>query len=163
VKSLATQTGKATEDIAAQVAAVQEATHGGVDAIKSVGQIIAQVGKISATVASAVEEQSATTQEITRNTQEAARGTQALSVHIAGVSQGAGMTGNAADHVLNAAGEPSRTAGRRRAEVDSLPGRIRAPSPGFLTRICASPCEKSGPQAARSAAAARWLRSQSVM
>ena len=126
VKSLATQTGKATEDIAAQVNAIQEATQGAVGAIKSVGHIIQQVSEISATIASAVEEQGATTKEITRNTQEAARGTQAVSVNIAGVSQGAGMTGKAADHVLSAAGELGRTADKLRAEVDSFLMRIRA-------------------------------------
>jgi methyl-accepting chemotaxis protein len=126
VKSLATQTGKATEDIAAQVNAIQDATQGAVSAIKSVGHIIQQVSEISATIASAVEEQSATTKEITRNTQEAARGTQAVSVNISGVSQGAGMTGKAADHVLNAAGELGRTAEKLRAEVDSFLTRIRA-------------------------------------
>jgi methyl-accepting chemotaxis protein len=126
VKSLATQTGKATEDIAAQVTAIQEATEGAVTAIKSVGHIIQQVSEISATIASAVEEQSATTKEITRNTQEAARGTQAVSVNIAGVSQGAGATGKAADHVLSAAGELGRTAEKLRAEVDSFLSRIRA-------------------------------------
>jgi methyl-accepting chemotaxis protein len=126
VKSLATQTGKATDDIAAQVTAIQEATQGAVGAIKSVGHIIQQVSEISATIASAVEEQSATTKEITRNTQEAARGTQAVSVNIAGVSQGAGATGKAADHVLHAAGELGRTADKLRAEVDSFLSRIRA-------------------------------------
>ena len=126
VKSLATQTGKATEDIAAQVTAIQEATQGAVTAIKSVGHIIQQVSELSATIASAVEEQGATTKEITRNTQEAARGTQAVSVNIAGVSQGAGATGKAADHVLHAAGELGRTADKLRAEVDSFLGRIRA-------------------------------------
>jgi methyl-accepting chemotaxis protein len=126
VKSLATQTGKATEDIAAQVAAIQTATEGAVGAIKSVGHIIQQVSEISATIASAVEEQGATTKEITRNTQEAARGTQAVSVNIAGVSQGAGMTGKAADHVLTAAGELGRTADKLRTEVDAFLTRIRA-------------------------------------
>ncbi len=126
VKSLATQTGKATEDIAAQVSAIQAATRSAVDAIRGVTRIIAEVNEISASIASAVEEQGAATQEITRNTQEAARGTQEVYANIAGVSQGAAMTGKAAEHVLSAAGELSQGAEKLKLEVDAFLGGIRA-------------------------------------
>jgi len=126
VKSLAVQTGKATEDITAQVAAIQSATKGAVDSIRGIGVTIAEVNQISTAVASAVEEQGAATQEITRNTQAAARGTQEVYANIAGVSQGAGMTGKAAEHVLAAAGDLSRLAEKLRLEVDGFLGGIRA-------------------------------------
>ena len=126
VKSLAAQTGKATEDIAGQVTAIQSATKSAVDAIKSVGHIIAHVNEISATIASAIEEQGAATKEITRNTQEAARGTRAVSTNIAGVSQGADMTGEAAERVLGAAGELGRMSERLKAEVEAFLAGIRA-------------------------------------
>src|SRR5216683_2077576 len=113
-------------DIAAQTNAIQDATKGAVTAIKSVHRTITEVSEISASIASAIEEQSAATKEITRNTQEAARGTLSVSSNIEGVSQGAGMTGKAAEQVLGAAAELSRTSERLRAEVDAFLTRIRA-------------------------------------
>jgi methyl-accepting chemotaxis protein len=126
VKSLATQTAMATDDIAAQISSIQDATKGAVAAIKSVNRTITEVSEISASIASAIEEQSAATKEITRNTHEAARGTLSVSSNIEGVSQGAGMTGKAAEQVLGAAAELSRTSERLRAEVDAFLTRIRA-------------------------------------
>ena len=126
VKSLATQTAMATDDIAAQISSIQDATKGAVGAIKSVNRTITEVSEISASIASAIEEQSAATKEITRNTHEAARGTLSVSENIEGVSEGAGKTGKAAEQVLSAAAELSRTSERLRAEVDAFLTRIRA-------------------------------------
>ncbi len=126
VKSLATQTAKATDDITAQVSAIQAATKQAVDAIQGVSRIIARVNEISTSIASAVEEQGAATNEITRNTQAAARGTQEVSSNIAGVSEGAGMTGKAAEHVLAAAAELSQVSEKLRGEVDAFLTGIRA-------------------------------------
>ena len=85
VKSLATQTAKATEGITAQVAAIQGSTREAVDTIKGIGEIIDHMSEIATSVASAVEEQGAATAEIARNIQEAAAGTQEVSSHIVGV------------------------------------------------------------------------------
>jgi methyl-accepting chemotaxis protein len=126
VKSLATQTAKATEDITQQIGAIQGATKGAVDAIKNIGQTVAQVNEISTSIASAVQEQAAATGEITRNTQEAARGTQEVSANIAGVSQSAGATGAAAAQVSAASEELSRQAEILRTEVDRFLDRMRA-------------------------------------
>jgi methyl-accepting chemotaxis protein len=126
VKSLATQTGKATEDIAAQVAAIQAATRSAVEAIRGVFDVITAVSDISTSIASAIEEQGAATQEISRNTQAAARGTQEVYGNIDGVSQGAAMTGKAAEQVLSAAGELSQGAEQLKAEVGAFLDAIRA-------------------------------------
>jgi len=126
VKSLAAQTARATEDISAQVSAIQTATGNAVDAINAVGGIIGQVSEISSSIASAVEEQGAATKEITRNTQEAARSTQEVFTNIAGVSQGAGMTESAADHVLASADQLGSTSLRLKQEVDAFLAAIRA-------------------------------------
>ena len=79
VKSLATQTARATEGITAQVSAIQGSTQEAVDTIKGIGQIIDKMSEIATTVASAVEEQGAATAEIARNIQQAAAGTQNVS------------------------------------------------------------------------------------
>jgi methyl-accepting chemotaxis protein len=126
VKSLAAQTARATDDISAQVSAIQTATGNAVDAINAVGGIIGQVSEISTSIASAVEEQGAATKEITRNTQEAARSTQEVFSNIAGVSQGAGMTEAAADQVLTSADQLGSTSERLKQEVDAFLAAIRA-------------------------------------
>ncbi len=100
VKLLASQTGRATEEISTQIGAVQAETTRAVIAIKGITQIIEQVRQISSAIASAVEEQGAATQEIARNVGQAAQGTQEVSTNIAGLSEAAGMTGLVAEKVL---------------------------------------------------------------
>jgi methyl-accepting chemotaxis protein len=117
VKNLATQTGKATEDIARQIAQIQSATKDAVESIREIGTTIGEISEIAAAIAAAVEEQGSATQEIARNVQQAAAGTQEVSSNIVGVSRGASDTGAAATQVLSAAGELSRQAEQLRSEV----------------------------------------------
>jgi methyl-accepting chemotaxis protein len=126
VKSLATQTAKATEEITAQVAAIQGATGASVQAIQAIGGTINRVNQIAAAIAAAVEEQGAATQEIARNVQQASNGTTQVSGHIASVSQAAGETGVAAGEVLSSAKGLARLSEALRDDVDRFVGNIRA-------------------------------------
>ncbi len=126
VKALASQTAKATEEIAAQVASIQAATRESVEAIKGIGRTVGEVNEIAATIASAVEEQGAATQEIARNVQQAAKGTEQVSANIASVTQAAARTGDAATQVLGAAGDLSEQAGHLRTQVDQFLTAVRA-------------------------------------
>jgi methyl-accepting chemotaxis protein len=126
VKSLATQTAKATDEISGQIGTIQSTTTDAVAAIKRIGGTIGEMNKIATTIASAVEEQGAATQEIARNVQEASKGTTEVSSNIAGVSQAAGQTGAAATQVLGAAGDLSTQAETLRNEVDRFLVSIRA-------------------------------------
>jgi len=126
VKSLANQTAKATEEIAAQIAGVQNATEQVVGAIKAIGGTIEQINGVSTSIASAVEEQGAATQEIARNVQQAAAGTTEVSSNIAAVSQAAQHTGTAAGQVLDASHKLGRQAQTMRAKVDEFLAAIKA-------------------------------------
>jgi methyl-accepting chemotaxis protein len=126
VKSLANQTAKATEEISAQVAAMQGATNEAVAAIQSIGGTIGSINEIATTIASAVEEQGAATQEIARNVQEAAQGTGQVSSNIVGVNQAAAETGAASSQVLASAEELGRQAETLRGDVDNFLAKIRA-------------------------------------
>jgi methyl-accepting chemotaxis protein len=126
VKSLANQTAKATEEIAAQVAAMQNATGEAVHAIQSIGGTIGSINEIATTIASAVEEQGAATQEIARNVQEAAQGTGQVSSNIVGVNQAAAEAGEASSQVLASAEELGKQAETLRADVDGFLAKIRA-------------------------------------
>jgi len=103
VKSLATQTGRATDEISAQIAAMQAAAAGGAHAIKGIGGTILRINEIVTAIASAVEEQSAATQEIARNVQQAASGTREVTANISGVTRAAAETGALSGQVLAAA------------------------------------------------------------
>jgi len=126
VKSLATQTAKATEDIANQVKAIQSATGDSVAAIEGITGTITRINEIATTVAAAVEEQGAATKEIARNVQQAAAGTTEVSSNISGVTKAASETGAASGQVLGAAGELARQGEKLRAEVDRFLADIRA-------------------------------------
>ena len=126
VKSLASQTAKATEEISAQVAAMREATAEAVQAIQNIGGTIGAINEITTAIAAAVEEQGSATQEIARNVQETAQGTSALSGHIGGVTRAAGETGSAAGQVLASAEELNRQAATLRTKVDGFLVNIRA-------------------------------------
>ncbi|WP_431855736.1 methyl-accepting chemotaxis protein [Azospirillum sp.] len=102
VKNLATQTAKATEDIAQQIAAMQTATQESVGAIRSIAGTIRAINEIAATIAAAVEQQSAATREIARNVGEAADGTRHVRENIDIVAKAAADAGQSAHKVLDA-------------------------------------------------------------
>ena len=126
VKSLATQTAMATDDIGAQISGIQESTKQAVAAIMEIAGVISQINQISSSVAAAIEEQGRATQEIARNATEAAKGTTESSANISGVMEAAGDTGTAANEVLDAAKEVAALSENLHAQVDSFLKQIRA-------------------------------------
>ncbi len=126
VKALATQTAKATGDIATQIKAMQEATKTSAQSINGITDTINGVNETATAIAAAVEEQGAATQEISRNVLQAAQGTQEVSGNIAGVSQAARQTGSAAVQVLASAGELSRNGEALKAHVATFLREVRA-------------------------------------
>ncbi|MET1028101.1 MAG: methyl-accepting chemotaxis protein [Dongiaceae bacterium] len=126
VKNLASQTARATEEIASKIGEIQTATTQSVDAIQGIGSVIGEINHISTTIAAAIEEQTAATQEIARNVQEASQGTTEVSANIQGVTQAAGETGRAAEQVLAAASGLGRQSEILRGQVDQFIATIRA-------------------------------------
>ena len=130
VKNLANQTAKATEEISAQINAVQGATEDAVNAIQGITTTISKINEVVTTIASAAEQQGAATQEIARNVQQASTGTQEVSTNISGVTQAASETGQGAGQVMEASSELSRQAETLRREVDGFIARIRTDNKG---------------------------------
>ncbi|MEH3147807.1 MAG: methyl-accepting chemotaxis protein [Methylobacterium frigidaeris] len=126
VKELATQTGRATEEIGGQIAAIQAATEKATAAIRQIGGTIATMNEISSIIAATVVEQTAATAEISRNAGEAARGTQDVSANVASVLSSANETGGAASQVLGAAAELATQSLSVKKEVDAFLNDIRA-------------------------------------
>jgi methyl-accepting chemotaxis protein len=126
VKSLASQTAKATDEISAQVGAMQNATTEAVQAIEGISRTIGAINDITSAISSAVEQQGSATQEIARNVQEAALGTGQVSSNIAAVNHAAEKTGSASNEVLASADQLSKQAVNLRTDVDKFLGNIRA-------------------------------------
>jgi len=126
VKSLANQTAKATDEIRAQIASMQQVTTSAVGAIRNIGQTIGEINDVTTAIAAAVEEQGAATREIARNVQHAAGGTAEVSSNIVGVSTASAEAGSAAGEVLSASSALRREADVLRAEIDAFLTNIRA-------------------------------------
>ncbi|WP_409190714.1 methyl-accepting chemotaxis protein [Bradyrhizobium sp. RDM4] len=126
VKSLASQTAKATEDISEQIADIQKVAGEAINAIQAIGGIIGEVNEVATAIAAAVQEQGAATQEITRSTQYAAQGTRNVSDNITGVKADADTAAGAAENVKHAS-ETLETQSRQLGqEVSDFLGKIRA-------------------------------------
>ncbi len=126
VKSLASQTGRATEEIGAQIAQIQAATREAVAAIRGIATSIEEVSSIATSIASAVEEQGAATADIARTVHQTATAAQDVTVNIGGVGQSANDSSAAASQVLSAAGELSKQAERLSSEVNTFVAGVRA-------------------------------------
>ena len=126
VKTLAGQTAKATDEIGAQIAAMQTATRDSVGAIKDIGTTIDALSQIATAIALAVDEQDAVTGEIGRNVQQASAGTSQVASDIAEVSRGASETGSASNQVLAAAQALAEEGSRLKLEVDNFLNSVRA-------------------------------------
>ncbi|WOH66678.1 HAMP domain-containing methyl-accepting chemotaxis protein [Bradyrhizobium sp. BWA-3-5] len=126
VKSLASQTAKATDEISSHIAGMQGATQESVAAIKEIGGTIGKISGIAATIASSVEQQSLATQEIARSVQSVAQGTQEAASNVMQVNRGATETGSASEEVLNSARTLSSESARLREELDRFMANIRA-------------------------------------
>ena len=118
VKSLAAQTARATEDIAAQIGSIQSATADAAQAIEQVSSIIDDMSDIAAVVASTVEEQNnavaSIAEGVNRASNEARMGSDAMS-RVAGASTGARTT----------AADVKSLAAVLATEAESLEGEVR--------------------------------------
>jgi methyl-accepting chemotaxis protein len=117
VKSLATQTAKATQEIAGQIAAMQHATSEAVTALRSISFTIQRMNDIAGVIAGSVEAQGAATASIAQAVQSAAAGTAEVDTNIAAVTAVVEETGTRAGSVLTAATEVTEQAATLKAEV----------------------------------------------
>ena len=127
VKALANQTAKATEEISAQVAAMQASTSEAVTSIGSISQTIAQMSEITVSISTSIDQQGDATREIARNIQSVAAGSSEISANIGSVTSAASATGKAAGDVLSSARELDTQSGMLRNAVDEFWPRSERP------------------------------------
>jgi len=124
VKSLATQTARATEEIGKQIGQVQASTTDTVASIHEIGAVIRQVNEVSALISAAIEEQGAATQEIARNVEQASAGSSTVSRSIHGVQETAERCGGIATEIGVASSDLSQ-------QTETLRGNVA----GFLKKV----------------------------
>jgi methyl-accepting chemotaxis protein len=126
VKSLATQTSVATEEISAQIAQIQTASSDVVTAFGAILGALGDVDSVGATIASAVEEQGVATGEIARNASQAAGGAEEM-------TQLAGNLEDMTSGVASSVESLEQTAASVRGSSDELAKAVDA----FLQRVAA--------------------------
>jgi methyl-accepting chemotaxis protein len=126
VKSLASQTAKATEDISVQIAAIQSTSGRAAADIGRLRGVVDRIGQISAMIAAAVEQQGATTQEIARNVNEAASGSGEIAKSIDAIASVAQRTDSAAGILVGSADQMAESLAQLRRRVDGFLSEVRA-------------------------------------
>ena len=126
VKTLASQTARATEEIAAQVAGIQQATTDAVQAIGSISGTMGEVQRFTASISAAIEQQGAATQEISRNIAEASAGTEMVARNVAGVTSAIGEAHRSSGQVLTSGGELANAASNLQTSVETFLHKVAA-------------------------------------
>jgi len=126
VKSLANQTGRATEEISAQIDGIQSSTEAAVSAIEGITKTMEDVNSYTGTIATAIEQQGAATVEISNSVQQAAMGTEQVSVNISEVSNAVDGTSRSADEVKQSATDVAEHTNRLQTVVDTFLERVAA-------------------------------------
>jgi methyl-accepting chemotaxis protein len=92
VKELAQQTGRATEDIAGRIAAIQSTSADAIAAIAGIGDVIAEIDSHQGAIAAAVEEQNATATQMQEDAGAAASSSAQIAATIGAVARAAHAT-----------------------------------------------------------------------
>ena len=126
VKTLATQTAKATEEVTVQIAEMQTATADSFAAIKEISSTISRISEIAGSIAAAIEQQGATTSQIAQGVESAARSTGHVVANIEDVNRAATESGTAAERVFASAHLLAKEGGKLKQEVDKFLSTVRA-------------------------------------
>ncbi|MDK9695962.1 MAG: methyl-accepting chemotaxis protein [Siculibacillus sp.] len=126
VKQLASQTAKATDEIALKIGEIQSATAETVVSISSIVGTIGSIREATSSIAGAVTQQGAAAAEISSNTHRAALGAQQVTETISGVGRAAETTGTAAGRLMGLSSELSGQADELTRQVESFVSTLRA-------------------------------------
>jgi methyl-accepting chemotaxis protein len=126
VKELATQTGKATEQVAGQIRAMQETTNASVSALRKIAEQIKQLETTAVSIAAAVDQQSVAGQDLARSIDLAARSAEEVTSNLDQVRDTSLATGSAASQVLTSSTELERQASALKTQADDFLQHVRA-------------------------------------
>lgn len=120
VKSLATETAKATEDIREKISQITTKSAEATTSLESVKTAIHDTKEVSRGTAEAVDQQKEAVNEIARNVEEASNGTNEISRSIIGISEGSQGVNQAASGILEAARDLAQQGTVLRDAVESF-------------------------------------------
>ena len=120
VKSLSTQTREATEQISAQISAIQESTTTSVDGIERMVKTMEELSASSAATAAVIEEQRVSTHRIYDNVRSAAAGAENIVEDMASVTNAAGSANASAEDMRSAANKANESAVDLRSKIDQF-------------------------------------------
>jgi methyl-accepting chemotaxis protein len=126
VKTLAVQTAEATEEIAAQILAVQGSTQSAVEAIRRMAERMAEIDRYTSSVAASVEQQGAATNQISHSVTSAAQGTDMVADVLSKVASAATETRASARTMLETSRAVEAAIADLRREVESFLGKVAA-------------------------------------
>jgi len=126
VKSLASQTAKATEEISGQIAGIQGSTKNAVDAIATIATTMEEINRVTSAIATTVAEQTTVTREIARNASLAADGTGTVASNVTEVTGAISEANRSAEDVLGSTRELTGAAQRLQTSVDSFLAEVAA-------------------------------------
>ncbi|WP_230529828.1 methyl-accepting chemotaxis protein [Microvirga roseola] len=130
VKELASQTAKATEEIAQEIADLRHASDSAVTAVAGISTLVTEIDTATSRIAHAISDQTAATSEIARNVEQTSAGTQGVTDNIQNVNENAAKTKVLAGSVFSASRELAR-------EGDHLAEELRS----FLQALRRGPME----------------------
>lgn len=126
VKELASQTGKATEEISSKISAIQSETREAVDGIQNIATTIQEINTVANSIATAVEQQTDATSEISQSVDQASQGTAEVSQSIVQVSEAAAETDRAAGTVVEAAETLSKQSEEMHIVIEKFLSTVKA-------------------------------------
>lgn len=126
VKELASQTAKATEEIATHISGIQSATGDAVHSIQEIDAVMNEVNQLASAIAAAMEQQGAATQEISHSASSASQGTSSTNSDIAAVSDSIRQTASSAENVQQATRDAKTEMDNLRGAVEEFLSGVRA-------------------------------------
>ena len=125
VRQLASQTGKATQDVSIRIQAMQDATGNAAQALQSITEVIVEISTVSLAIAQSMQAQAAASATIHASIDQAASGAGVVARNARHVTGGASDTENATRHVLSAAADLAGQTERLRSSIEQLLNGIR--------------------------------------
>jgi methyl-accepting chemotaxis protein len=125
VKSLATQSAQATEEIVAQVDAIRSSVDTVSATIGETEAVIREMTGASTAIAGAMEQQAAATKEIARNVEHASKGAAEVAGNISGVREAAGATEASAGVLVGAIGSLKQQSANLNGELARFLGELK--------------------------------------
>ncbi len=126
VKTLASETANATEQVREQIIKIQDETGDTVTFIEKISSSVEELTSSMTSIAAAMEEQTAATQEISRNVSEASQGTNAVVQNISDVSEATRETQDTSKNVSNIADELKQRSDTLKKSIDTFISNIQA-------------------------------------